>query len=137
MDKNNTREYTMNIDEYHESIDKFLEQDKLDEVCNLQKLYMGNVLKQLKAKADKTKSLVDIIAHDLVYYAYYDSESGNAIIFSSDYESYKEENLDDLTQGIWERIGDYLLDIEVNEECVDVIFGGAYVPQWFELNDEW
>lgn len=44
------------------------------------------------------------------------------------------EDLDDIVSLIWHEIGDMLLDIECypidGEYCIDVIFGGDYVPFW-------
>ena len=65
-----------------------------------------------------------------------DCETGNVKIYLP-YKTDEDENYaKKIADLIWDELSDMLLDLEMysdnDEYCIDVMFGGAYVPYWDE-----
>ena len=120
------KEYDAKVRDYFDRIRDG--EDVEDECYEYQENFMNEVLDDFKKVGDINNSARQAIA-DLLEYAIRISESGNAIV---DVDS--EEIAREAEDIIWNELGDYLLDVQVYEMngqwCVDVMFGGLYVPGW-------
>ena len=121
-------EYNKKMDWYSENITPDNE-ELFEEMCKFQTEYMGEVLTELRSKADtKAKEVVC----DILDYAIRWSESGSVVEYVE-----TEELANEVDEIIWEMIGDYMLDApEIykgkysGEWTIDCMFAGNYVPYW-------
>lgn len=120
------KEYQAKVDDYFKRIRN--EEDVEDECYEYQTNFMNEVLDDFKKAGDMNNPARQAVA-DLLDYAIRFSQSGNAIVDVDSEEIGKEAG--DI---IWDELSEYLLDTQVYEMngqwCIDVMFGGYYVPGW-------
>ena len=128
------------LKEYDEKIDKYVELLKedfdgyIEEVNKFQFDFMKKWLDEYEKTIDSDAKQ---ILYNLVLYALHESQYGDATEYTE-----SKETLDEIEEIYEKEIGWFLLGaIETykdgNEYAIVATFGGNYVPQWFELNDEW
>lgn len=132
----------MTLEEYTKEIDRLsdilldeknvaLWDENLKEINKFQYEYMPRFLEEYKSTIDcEAKQYI----YDVFNRAVYRSQSGNAIV-----DIPTKEIADVVEDIVWEEIGDFLLDCYVYEDgdhyCLDVIFGGYYIPEWDGWDD--